>query len=172
MTLRERLQALKPWRGLDFELQRQERRYWCWAACAVSVARFYDQGGDWRQCAVASETTGRADCCESGACNFPHYVHRALETTGNLGERLPEPTELEELVEELKRGRPVVVRIAYPSSGHFVVVDGYRPLGIVRVRDPRDEVTREMSFQRLLRSYNGIGAWSHTYFTCHGDAHD
>jgi hypothetical protein len=93
-------------------------------------------------------------------------VYEALEQTGNLGARIGQPVRWHQLVAELRRGRPVVVRIEYPGLGHFVVVDGYRFGRRLHVRDPKDGSIREISFATLRRSYNGFGWWSHTYLTC------
>lgn len=167
MTLRERaINIGLIGRMLDFVLPRQERDSWCWAACAHSVSAYFDPSSEWTQCSVAGATLGRADCCDAGACDWPSYVYRALEATGNLAFRCHGPVGRNALIAELKLGRPVVVRIEYPNTGHFVVIDGYRAASTIRVRDPADESTREMRISALERRYNRVGVWSHTYFTC------
>lgn len=166
MTLRERAVAVGLiGRMLDFVLSRQERESWCWAACAGGVSAYYDSSSQWTQCRVAGATLEQADCCEAGACDRPCYVHRALEATGNLARRFEGQISRKLLIAELRQGRPVVIRIQYPELGHFVVIDGYRAAGTVRVRDPADQSTHKVQFGALRHRYNRLGKWSHTYFT-------
>jgi len=156
------------WLGgsLDFDLRRQEGDSWCWAACASAVSAYFDPGSPWTQCAVAEATLGRSGCCvDVDACDEPSYVYQALEVTKNLSARFKGPVGRDHLIGELRSGRPIVARIEYPGIGHFVVIDGYRRVGTVRVSDPADESKRHLMLQALVRNYNRRGVWSHTYFT-------
>ena len=69
------------------------------------------------------------------------------------------------MTEELRLGRPVIVRIQFPDTGHFVVVDGYRASGHLRIRDPNDGTVFEMRATALHDRYVGNGRWTHTYYT-------
>jgi hypothetical protein len=151
---------------LDFKLPRQEGESWCWAACASAVSVYFDPTSVWTQCAVAGATLETPECCGNPtACDHPSYVYRALEATGNFAARFAGPISRDLVIQELKGGRPVVARIQYPDIGHFVVIDGYRVTGSLRVLDPADESKRNLAFAALERRYNRRGAWSHTYFT-------
>src|SRR5229473_8168414 len=106
-------------------LDRQEQDNWCWAACASGISRSYDSLSAWTQCAVANATLARTTCCDQPAgCDQPWWVHRALERTGNLALRHANPLSEREVRRELRRRRPIVVRVQFPQTGHFVVIDG------------------------------------------------
>jgi hypothetical protein len=104
----------RPYRGaaargglrlLDFFMQPQQRRNWCWAATAVSVAAFYDPATAWTQCALANAELGRDDCCDDGErCDVPWYLDIALQRVGRLREWSASPATIEEVAAEVESG--------------------------------------------------------------------
>jgi hypothetical protein len=153
--------------GLDAPVPQQLGHHWCWAACACAVAKFYDDASAWTQCTVANAVLDRDHCCRDvSGCDKPAFVYDALEVTGNLAWKSVGPVKRSALLSELVQGRVVVARIQWPSkTGHFVIIDGYRPPGLFRVRDPAGERVLELRLARLMERYDGLGWWSHTYGT-------
>ncbi len=73
---------------LEFNIQRQEYPYWCWAAVTSSVSQFFNKDSLWTQCKVASACK-ESSCCGSDAapkCYQPHYLQDALNRAGHLAE--------------------------------------------------------------------------------------
>ena len=81
---------------IDFEMQKQQHSNWCWAAVAVSVARYFDPDSTWCQCRLASRMAKReklnvAGCgtCRNPSsvpkkCNQPWYLQKALRIVKRL----------------------------------------------------------------------------------------
>lgn len=155
-------------RQLDFVCERQVQSNWCWAAVAVSIARYYRADSHWTQCALASAELGPAVCCSSPApCNTPWYLDSALGRVGHAdGGAAPGVLTLAELASELGAGQPVAVRIGYfGGGGHFVVVEGADlDEEMLDVEDPNDGPVH-LSYAALRDEYLGAGAWTHTYRT-------
>jgi hypothetical protein len=152
-------------RSLDVAVPRQTTKRWCWAACASAISTFYDADSNWTQCAVANATLDRTDCCNSAsACSQLSKVRIALAITGNLASR-EQALGQRALRAELGRGHPIVARIQFPKTGHFVVIDGYSASGLVHVRDPGDGRMLKMNLDKLLYRYNDFGLWTHSYRT-------
>src|SRR5258708_39510268 len=68
-----------------FHVPLQEQTNWCWAAVSVGVAAH--AGAVWQQCNVAGQELGQ-NCCpagtNSGPCNVPYYLDRALTRVGHF----------------------------------------------------------------------------------------
>jgi hypothetical protein len=157
-------------RLLDLMLEYQQEDMWCWAACAGAVSNYYQPRSGWTQCGVAAATLGRSDCCGAPSpCNTETAVDAALRATGTAVDRQPFPVRWQTIVQEIKRGRPVVVRVGYTEQGvrrgHFVVVDGYWWGGRVRVRDPATGSRLNISLGSLKKDYEKLAHWTHTYLT-------
>lgn len=126
-------------------------------------------------------------CCQRGLhrlrdCNRPWWLHRALTRTNNLRNMI-EPTpgvsmttgqaSFQQVREEIDLGRPVGVRIQWPSPpgttppGHFVVIYGYSRIGGTEYFDIDDSANGKshLSVAVFSNSYQGTGTWTHTYFT-------
>jgi hypothetical protein len=176
-----------PGRQLKFTMECQKASQWCWAAVAVSVARFYSPATPRQQCTLASEVLCRT-CCggsdECGAddhpsgCDRPYLVYHPLGAVGHLHEiraapiALPAAPDTLTVQGEVDSRRPVVCRIGWKDGGgHFVVLHGYDLSGatpLVHVADPVNDKngTSIYSLREFREGYrNGDGAWTHTYTT-------
>ena len=158
---------------LDVHVQHQDQDEWCWAAVSSTVSKAFDSNSSWSQCAVASHAFPKGNCCENGAsdaCDQTWNLDKALTITGNLKRYAKdEQASMATLVQELKVGAPVGIRIQWGSGkGHFVLVrgaDGASGLGTVAISDP---VYGESvhALQDLNGNYlNGDGVWTDTYYT-------
>ena len=157
---------------LGLDMQQQLQPNWCWSAVSTSVSHFYNQASAWTQCTLANAELGQAACCADGStpqCNRDWYLDRALTRTDNLQSWVGNPVTLSDVEHEVNAGRPVGVRIGWSGGGgHFVVVDGYSDPGtgpgFLNVEDPFYGKSR-IPYSAFRNSYQGSGAWTHTYYT-------
>jgi hypothetical protein len=151
-------------------MARQERKLWCWAAASSAIARHFDPRTAWTQCRVADDVLGHGSCCAGAPdCNCVHSLTAALTSTSNLHSVDAAAAAYGDVRRELRHGRPVAARIWWRAGrpAHFVVVTGCTVRGEKRVRihDPADGGTRELTFARALTDYGHTGRWTHTYRT-------
>lgn len=94
---------------LNFVMEPQMQTEWCWAAVAVSVARFYQPTNTIEQCQVVNGELGRDDCCGGGVftgCNIPYTLDTALGQVGHLSRPIErDPTPFQEVEAEIVNGR-------------------------------------------------------------------
>lgn len=166
-----------------FAMEKQGQDNWCWAAVAVSVARKYNSASAWTQCRLATAFYAQhghnKNCCSNGLdCSQPQALSQVFAITGNLaGQAMAHTVPFNDLVREIDAGRPVCVRIGWPTSppsGHFIAITGYRVTesgGVfVEAQDPVNPPgsIKEMPFAVLVSDYGAAtddGAWTHTYLT-------
>ena len=161
---------------LSFNMETQLQTEWCWAAVAVSVARFYMPTNLIQQCHVANGEFGRDDCCGGGVftgCNIPHTLDTALCQVGHLSRPAEENSTLFPQVEsEIMNQRPLGCRIGwFDGGGHFVVLHGAStdfstgsPKHWVAVADPLFGPS-DYLIDNFTDSYRQEGSWTHSYFT-------
>jgi len=165
---------------------RQIRSNWCWAACVDMVLEFFGQP-EVRQCVVVGKKLTQPCCSDPFADKFDvaceeqeiRSVWKKLGVTSqaHLGENghrgfLKE----EELLAELKAGRPVQVGFKWEGGGgHVVIIRGWRRTsngGFFLVNDPwnwtADEVPDlikgqgRVRYDELRQAY-GMGKWRWTW---------
>lgn len=163
--------------SLAFENEPQAHQNWCWAAVAVSVARFYDAGTAWTQCRVANAELDRSDCCGAGgtgACDVPGFLHTSLGRVGHLDRWNAAASSFQAVATEVDRGNPLCARVAWDQGGaHFVAVSGYsgggvrRATGVVSVADPWYG-NSDVPYSEFRERYRGSGAWTHSYICQRG----
>lgn len=159
---------------LNFVIQHQEQRLWCWAAVTVSIFDFYRNGSS-RQCDVVNIEKGLTDCCVNGSvtpCNEVGPLGRPLDRNHNLNVISPGPTALAILKIEIDNGRPVGCRVEWSRSGaHFMVVYGYGDslvngvvINTIEIADPSYDYSIQ-NLDTFPSKYHGGKGWSHSYFT-------
>jgi hypothetical protein len=162
-------------KNLPFAMETQKREEWCWAAVSVSVARFYDNATEWRQCSLVSEELGVATCCENVApqeCNQPWYLENGLDRVGHFSQKIDASVSFADLMQEIDQERPVGCWVRWPDgTGHFVVVNGYAQdfsvaptAEYVSIRDPRYG-NADYPYLKFLTAYRKVGTWSLSYLT-------
>jgi len=153
--------------GLFFTMQSQQQTFWCWAATAASLSRYYDPASAWEQCDVACEVFHNRSCCENGrssGCNQTTFLKPVLDLTRNFASSASGAALQERLLAEFREGRPVAARMYSPSKGgHFVVVCGCGA-GMVMVKDPWDGPTC-IPYDVFCKQYMGTHEWHTTFFT-------
>jgi hypothetical protein len=159
---------------LDMHVEHQAQDEWCWAAVTSAVSKFSDSNSAWSQCAVASRAFPDGKCCEDGssdACDRTWDLDKALEITGNLKRYAKdEQAAVATLVEQMKLGAPVGIRIQWTSGkGHFVIIRGATEegpgLGTVAISDPVYEDSVHVVEDLNGNYLNGDGVWTDTYYT-------
>ena len=150
----DRWRELAPsWVRLDFTMENQRQRLWCWAATTVSVSAFYNPQSE--------STTVRDGQCREGAGNVlrgrlqrgvpaDHRAGRSLSRADVLDHKQPGPVDYAMIRPEIDAGRPLGFRVGWSGGGgHFAVIEGYQSLGDewVAVEDPKPGYTAvDLSF--------------------------
>jgi hypothetical protein len=149
----------------------QRRPFWCWAAVAKSVARFYRPTRELTQCQIAGLTLGRGGCCSAGprqsACDAQTSLVTALKVVGHFAGDGPPDVEL--VCRLIDEGRPVGIFIEWTrTSGHFAAIYGYTrsSSGIeFVVADPKYGARPVLVSELLRGRYRGSGKWTRLYRT-------
>ncbi|MBS1807981.1 MAG: hypothetical protein JST84_07300 [Acidobacteria bacterium] len=166
---------------MRFDLEKQKRGNWCWAAVTTSILSFFQADLEMTQCEVVKEvfrlTKGyetETDCCQhsrSKTCNRTYKLGDALDIMGLLSSRCNYPLTLDEIRGQINQGVPIGVRIGWRGGGgHFVVITAVGPQDPrgdnhtwVRVADPKDPAASYITYQALKNRYKGEGKWTHSY---------
>jgi hypothetical protein len=155
-----------------FAIEQQLQTNWCWAAVSVSVARFYEGQTAWSQCTVAGAELNRTDCCGGGAatsCNIPWYLDSVLTRVQHLRLMNAGTIPFGGVQTEINANRPLGCRIGWSTGGgHFVTIAGWMLASdgteYVEVFDPF-YAYNQTPYQSFVSTYQGIGTWTHSYFT-------
>ena len=114
---------------------------------------------------MASETL-HVDCCtDAAAHDTDAELADALSAVKHLADTDAVTLTLDEIERELRAGRPIGVRVEWPSgSGHFLAISGCdRATSMVHLEDPL-YLASETSYDTLKRRYYGA-YWTHSYWT-------
>jgi hypothetical protein len=150
----------------------QRRSLWCWAAVAMTIARYYrPNADDITQCWIANRTLGRGDCCfdgaDNGSCNVQASLGEALRVVGHYADQLD--ADPAEVCRQIDQDRPVGIFIRWSAmDGHFASICGYgeTPLGLeFVVADPRYGNRSVLAAELLDGNYRGSGTWTDLYLT-------
>jgi hypothetical protein len=170
--------AESEWHSLNLAMQPQCQTNWCWLACAVSIALFYDKTSDATQCRLANDQLGQSNCCsakchsldENTACNRSGVVSSALDELGHLEDSSPDELDFNAFRAEIDAQRPVSINIELKGGGyHIIVLDGYQ-LGeqgapdMVSIKDPFHAPCM-MAFADFPAKYLGGADWIRTIRT-------
>ena len=162
----------------SFQIQRQEKSNWCWAAVAATVSQYFYPQTSFPQCEIANKMANMKgiNCCTdtSDASNTPEYLEDAFEVVKTsfgkslVHERMPGILEFPAIQKHIDESRPVCVQIHWIDEDiyHLVIVSGYSVTQSgehwVDVHDPaRGEIT--VPYDSLTSSYLGAGEWVYTY---------
>ena len=166
---------------MRFEVEKQRRGNWCWAAVTNSLLSFFKPEHEMTQCDIVREcfsaTKGfetAEDCCQHSKheeCNRTFKLVDALDLMGVLSSRCNYPLSLDEIREQLNEGVPIGVRIGWRGGGgHFVVITAIGPPDPkgdshtwIRVADPKDPAAAYITYRTLKNRYKGEGKWTHSY---------
>jgi hypothetical protein len=158
--------------SIDFALERQIGRSWCWAAVAKGIVDHY--GGPKRQqCQYATQFLRQEKtCCRKRIpeerCDREHDVDSVLAHYGNFAPPpFRRPIGLATIRRELERDRPVVVVVKFPTRNHALVITAIDVAhGMLRVCDPgRTPIRHELTLSALTNAYMDNGRWIHTVLT-------
>lgn len=158
------------WHLLGIPAQCQARRYWCWAAVAVSVEGLYRPSvPTLSQCQLASAIASERlpiDCCADDACDEARLLSGPLKRLGHYGQLRMTPLAFDELARLIDSGIAVVATIEWTdATSHVVLVEGYdAATRRIAVDDPY-RGPMNVTYQDLLSRYDGRGVWVQTYVT-------
>ena len=108
---------------MRFEIEKQKRGNWCWAAVTNSLLSFFKSDNQLTQCKIVQECFSvvkdyqtETDCCQHSRrteCNRDYKLVDALDLMGLLSLRCRYPLSLDEIREQINQGVPVAARIAW-----------------------------------------------------------
>jgi Papain-like cysteine protease AvrRpt2 len=170
----EQWRELTPsWIRLNFTMQDQMQRLWCWAATTVSISAYYDPETDWTQCEMVNAEKELTTCCEHGSsreCDQINVLDAPLRRAGVLDRKQRGSAGYDVIRQEINAGRPLAFRIGWRGGGgHFAVLHGYQSSGAesVAIDDPDPGYDAiDLGLSTLTGGmYQGTGTWTHTFFT-------
>jgi hypothetical protein len=168
--------------NLTFAMQVQSQNQWCWAALAVSVARYYAPSSTVTQCSLANWAFGNAasvNCCTAQAaplfpCNQPYRPDTALAYLGNLNAPMrPQSLLFSEVVAQIVLANPIGIGIMWQGGGnvgHALCITGYDCTdpdpanAYIEVKDPTYGATLA-KFSNFPANYQTGASWVQTYLT-------
>jgi len=144
---------------MAFKVEDQREDMWCWVAVAASVDHYFDPTSTWSQCRIAGAVLGKTTCCsDPDSCNQAGSLEDALRVVDNLKSVEDGPLAFDDVVKQLRLGRPVCVRIGWnEDGGHFVAIRGCDPdARLVDVEDPLFP-DWTIPYDELVSDYQGGG---------------
>jgi hypothetical protein len=158
--------------SIPFKMQHQEQDEWCWAANAVSAARYLGSNS-LSQCALVNDELGRKSCCSHGGseeCNQPYYLEDALSAAGCHFRHVGYAISADAIGSALSVGTAIEARIGwtdgngrFDGSGHFVAITAIEPMtSMLQVADPWYR-TSSIARDDFARAYKTVGVWTDTY---------
>lgn len=161
---------------LNYTMEYQQHLNWCWAAVAISVARYYTPALVLTQCQLVNLQLGRGDCCNCGdwispwhPCNSTSNTSTAIERVGHLEGVDAAPATFQQVRTEIDNLRPLALRFGWLlGGGHAVTCSGYYQSNQIGeylvIEDPTLGLSL-MPYANVRRPYWGFGTWTHTSFT-------
>lgn len=157
-----------------FNIERQMMSKWCWAACTVSICKYYNSPQISQKQLVAQ--VNNKPFCATGPlipfCNDPADLGDALRAVGHLSASFESQLSEGTMVDSLNARQPVGCQLYLPylGGGHAVIVYAcYRSSDgsyIFRVADPADGALLIMRYQEIQSNYRGsTGRWLRSYTT-------
>jgi hypothetical protein len=168
---------------LNFPIQQQCGKDWCWITVAVCTDHYYDPTSPWLQGTLANALIPNltADCSVTpctqplpGNCDTAGQINHSLGYVQRLRTSVSTPILFGDIKLEIDAadpvGHPVCAGIQWMdmSIGHAVVICGYDDSDgseWITVADPGDGQTRNLPFLSFLKNYEGKGTWTNTYYT-------
>jgi hypothetical protein len=132
------------------QIQPQEKSMWCWASCVQSVlaqAKVYQSQRD-----IVARLTGIPQ-------NRPAHVREVVQLLHSYRFRAWEvnhPASPEQLYSTLANGWKLIALVNPsndPNVGHFIILQGVSPEGMIIVSDPADGHTYLQAPQQLYQQW-------------------
>jgi hypothetical protein len=156
---------------MSIRLDTQRMDFWCWAAVAQAIDRFFNPSTTRTQCDIAGLLIRNQPCCTRPAlCDEAQSLREALTEINHLAEFREGRIPMGMIRDQRNRGLPFAARIEWPDGGgHFVIISGFRRdargEGVLDVSDPWDDPVESvlMPYRQFANAYRSIGVWTHTY---------
>lgn len=132
------------------QIRVQENTMWCWAACVQSVLAQADVSQT--QTEIVSRLTGTPQ-------NRPAHVKEVVQLLQSYQFRAWEvgyPASPEQLYSTLANGWKLIALVNpsnTPNVGHFIILQGLTPEGMIRVSDPANGQTYAQAPQQLYNDW-------------------
>jgi hypothetical protein len=163
------------WAEVKFEMELQCHQFWCWAAVASSVSKYYDKKSTFEQCTIANIELDRTDCCDvpchQDDVDFdrPNTLGSPLNEVGCLHSWIRKSEHLRTIDREItKKERPVCLRTVWSDGeAHFVAIVGVdRDNKLLKIADPLIAGNRVLTYAEVETNYPpNHGVWKDTFFT-------
>jgi len=156
---------------MSIRLERQRGDFWCWAAVAQAIDRYFNSRSPRTQCQIAGMLFPSRRCCaRPPSCDEPQSLRDALREVGHLREFVESRVPFATVADEIDQHLVIGARIGWPGGGHFVIISGYsvnsRNEPQLEILDPwEDEPIQPfiVSYERFALAYQSYGEWTHSY---------
>jgi hypothetical protein len=154
-------------------MELQCHQFWCWAAVAASISKYYDAASRFKQCVIANMEFERGDCCDvpchQDDVDFdrPNTLGSPLNQVGCLHSWVRKPVRLPKIEGEIDAKKPLCLRTVWSDgSAHFVAIIGYDPDNkLLRIADPLVVGERVLAYAAVRDDYPPYhGHWSDTFY--------
>lgn len=162
--------ALTQTKILPVKWENSGQTFWCWAAVAACIARYYQPGKNFQQCEIAKDCLESPCCTSPSSCNQMWNLEDALDAVGHsAGGPTFGTLDMTAIAQEINAGRPIGCLIKWEGGrGHFVAICGYDVNTMdVLVLDPASNL-RPVPLDVLTYEYDGSGNWDSYYLTRQG----
>ncbi|MCC5905699.1 MAG: hypothetical protein JJU13_05820 [Balneolaceae bacterium] len=143
---------------LNLTLEKQVKSRHCWAAVAVSIARFYEPRYMYNQQELASSVYGKKNN------NYVLDPRKALEFNNNLRDFKGRCLKQSEICVEIQGNRPIAACMRYFIGWHLVIIYGLAASGELLIADPLHGYSK-CTYEDFCFSYLGKYHWTHTCLT-------
>jgi ABC-type bacteriocin/lantibiotic exporter with double-glycine peptidase domain len=140
---------------LPFLIEEQEKSRWCWAAVAVSIAKFYNHDIQVSQLQLATTFLG------SENNNHVQPPQKAIEWVKHYKSMQERPLTLEEIYLSLMEGNPIAACMRYFIGWHLVIIYGISTDGQLYIADPQHGYTTT-EYKDFIPSYLDNYSWTQT----------
>jgi hypothetical protein len=162
-------------RELTFVQLPQPNAYWCWAAMALSVLKFYKPGNNRLLCGLVNEIFQLKTCCQTPTptqCLDGYDTGAAMNHLSVLAQTNAGPPDYRLVVAEIDNNRPVAVDITwFAGGGHSLSIYGYlydnqQQIFALRVGDPWQAFGNSwVPYDLFPGCYHGGASWSLTHWS-------
>lgn len=141
----------------ESKIHLQEKSQWCYAAIAQLVVHYYQdkliKQSDIvkRVMALATPPTSKSVEKDDNLPQDPYkYLNEMHHIRRSFDDSAPDPFIIRS---EIDKGRPIIVRIGCPASGHYMLIVGYSDDSTVSKRVADSSVSRVFYIDPLKKKY-------------------
>ena len=161
-------------RLLQFPIQKQYGKEWCWLTAAVCIDLYYNPSSTWTQCLLANALLPQTTCCTNplpDVCDKPGQLKSSIGLVRRLRTAVSSQILFSGIQSEIDSspvGHPICVGLVWTDQeiGHAVIITGYdETTNYIYVSDPASGNVHYLPYDSFRTSYLGKGTWTDTFFT-------